>query len=65
MNRWYPIHVDQHDPGFAAICTNARVYAWSLSAATTVAVFSSAAFHAADNARFFLLDYTQLYQRHR
>ena len=39
----YPIHVDQHDPGSTAIRINARVYAWSLSAATTVAVISSAA----------------------
>jgi len=43
MSCRYPIHVDQHDPGFAAICINARVYARSLSAATAAAVFSSAA----------------------
>jgi hypothetical protein len=69
MKRWYPIHVDQHDPGSTAIRINARVTrkdAWSLSVAAAFAWnIKPLPSNAADIICFFPLDYTQLDQRQR
>ena len=57
------IHADQHDHGFAAICTNARVDMPGSCPLPPLSRNPIRRLHAADPYAIFPLDYTQLYQR--
>jgi hypothetical protein len=63
MSCRYPIHVDQHDHGsFRDLHQRTRLCPVPVHCHHRRG-FLIRCFHAADKYRFFLLDYTQLYQR--